>query len=164
MSLAPVWRSTLFGWYFFAGAFWSALAAMALTAVVMRRRLGEHNLFTNPDRHARLRQDGLRVLGVLDLSAVRAVYRHLVRRPSGRDFLHRPAGPSHAVVAAFGGVRDFDLGDSVCASDERAREADAAIARHRVAALGLVGFGSSATCWWFRRCPTMRSRLAGRNF
>src|SRR5208337_2609554 len=28
MSLAPVWRSTLFGWYFFAGAFWSALTAM----------------------------------------------------------------------------------------------------------------------------------------
>src|SRR5260221_581382 len=48
MSLAPVWRSTLFGWYFFAGAFWSALAAMALTAVVLRGRLGENNLFTNP--------------------------------------------------------------------------------------------------------------------
>ena len=48
MSLAPVWRSTLFGWYFFAGAFWSGLAAMALVATVLRGRLGEHNLFTNP--------------------------------------------------------------------------------------------------------------------
>ncbi len=48
MSLAPVWRSTLFGWYFFAGAFWSGLTAMALVATVMRRRLGENNLFTNP--------------------------------------------------------------------------------------------------------------------
>ena len=48
MSLAPVWRSTLFGWYFFAGAFWSGLTAMALTAVVLRSRLGAHNLFTNP--------------------------------------------------------------------------------------------------------------------
>jgi hypothetical protein len=48
MSLAPVWRSTLFGWFFFAGAFWSGLCAMALTAVVLRSRLGEHNLFTNP--------------------------------------------------------------------------------------------------------------------
>jgi len=48
MSLAPVWRSTLFGWFFFAGAFWSALATMALTAVVLRRRLGANNLFTNP--------------------------------------------------------------------------------------------------------------------
>jgi hypothetical protein len=48
MSLAPVWRSTLFGWYFFAGAFWSGLTAMALTAVVLRGRLGENNLFTNP--------------------------------------------------------------------------------------------------------------------
>jgi hypothetical protein len=48
MSLAPVWRSTLFGWYFFAGSFWSAVTAMALTAVVSRGRLGEHNLFANP--------------------------------------------------------------------------------------------------------------------
>jgi hypothetical protein len=48
MSLAPVWRSTLFGWYFFAGAFWSAVTAMALTAVVLRWRLGENNLFENP--------------------------------------------------------------------------------------------------------------------
>jgi len=48
MSLAPVWRSTLFGWYFFAGAFWSALCLLALTAAVLRGRLGEDNLFTNP--------------------------------------------------------------------------------------------------------------------
>jgi hypothetical protein len=48
MSLAPVWRSTLFGWYFFAGCFLSGLTAMALTAVVLRGRLGVNNLFTNP--------------------------------------------------------------------------------------------------------------------
>jgi hypothetical protein len=48
MSLAPVWRSTLFGWYFFAGAFWSGLCVMALVAAVLRGRLGERNLFTNP--------------------------------------------------------------------------------------------------------------------
>jgi hypothetical protein len=48
MSLAPVWRSTLFGWYFFAGAFWSGLCAIALTAVVLRGRLGDYNLFKNP--------------------------------------------------------------------------------------------------------------------
>jgi len=48
MSLAPVWRSTLFGWYFFAGAFWSGLTAMALVATAMRGRLGDRNLFTNP--------------------------------------------------------------------------------------------------------------------
>src|ERR1700730_13108871 len=40
MSLAPVWRSTLFGWFFFAGCFWSGLTAMALIAVVLRRRFG----------------------------------------------------------------------------------------------------------------------------
>jgi hypothetical protein len=48
MSLAPVWRSTLFGWYFFAGAFWSGLCAMALAATVLRGPLGEDNVFTNP--------------------------------------------------------------------------------------------------------------------
>ena len=47
MSLAPVWRSTLFGWFFFAGAFWSGLTAMALIAVMLRSRLGANNLFTN---------------------------------------------------------------------------------------------------------------------
>jgi hypothetical protein len=47
MSLAPVWRSTLFGWFFFAGCFLSAVTAMALVAANLRGRLGEHNLFTN---------------------------------------------------------------------------------------------------------------------
>ena len=46
MSLAPRWKSTLFGAFFFVGAFWSAIVAMALTAVVLRRRLGPGNLFT----------------------------------------------------------------------------------------------------------------------
>jgi hypothetical protein len=32
MSLSPVWYSTLFGAYFFAGAFWSALATLGLVA------------------------------------------------------------------------------------------------------------------------------------
>ena len=48
MSLAPVWRSTLFGWFFFAGCFWSGLTAMALIATALRNRLGANNLFTNP--------------------------------------------------------------------------------------------------------------------
>ena len=46
MSLAPLWKSTLFGAFFFAGAFWSGIVAMALTAVVLRGRLGPGNLFT----------------------------------------------------------------------------------------------------------------------
>jgi hypothetical protein len=33
MSLSPVWRSTLFGWFFFAGCFLSAVTAMALVAL-----------------------------------------------------------------------------------------------------------------------------------
>jgi hypothetical protein len=48
MSLAPAWHSTLFGWFFFAGCFWSALAAMALAATILRGRLGEHNASANP--------------------------------------------------------------------------------------------------------------------
>lgn len=40
MSLAPLWRSTLFGAYFFAGAFWSAIALMSLAAVLIARALG----------------------------------------------------------------------------------------------------------------------------
>ena len=34
MSLSPIWYSTLFGAYFFAGAYWSALAAMGLVAAL----------------------------------------------------------------------------------------------------------------------------------
>lgn len=37
MSLAPRWHSTLFGAYFFAGAYWSALVTMALVATVTGR-------------------------------------------------------------------------------------------------------------------------------
>jgi hypothetical protein len=46
MSLSPVWYSTLFGAYFFAGAYWSALAAMGLVAAwgVDRRRPVLHDL------------------------------------------------------------------------------------------------------------------------
>jgi hypothetical protein len=46
MSLAPQWKSTLFGAFFFVGAFWSGIVAMSLTAVVLRGRLGAGNLFT----------------------------------------------------------------------------------------------------------------------
>jgi hypothetical protein len=46
MSLAPEWKSTLFGAFFFAGAYWSGIVAMAFTAVLLRGRLGPGNLFT----------------------------------------------------------------------------------------------------------------------
>jgi hypothetical protein len=46
MSLSPLWHSTLFGWWFFAGAFWSAIVTMAFTAVCLRRVLGPGNIFT----------------------------------------------------------------------------------------------------------------------
>ncbi|HKV53910.1 MAG TPA: hypothetical protein VJN94_04640 [Candidatus Binataceae bacterium] len=41
MSLSPKWHSTLFGWWYFATDFWSAAVAMAFTAVLLRRRMGE---------------------------------------------------------------------------------------------------------------------------
>ncbi len=47
MSLSPIWHSTLFGAYFFESCFWSALATMALTAVMFRRALGPGNLFSD---------------------------------------------------------------------------------------------------------------------
>lgn len=43
MSLAPMWRSTLFGAFFFAGAWWSGLVAMALATVLLGRALGAGN-------------------------------------------------------------------------------------------------------------------------
>jgi hypothetical protein len=45
MSLSPIWRSTLFGAYFFESCFWSALVTMALTAIMFRRALGPGNRF-----------------------------------------------------------------------------------------------------------------------
>ena len=115
-------------------------------------------------RHARLWQDGLRVLGVLDLPGVRAVHRDLVRRSAGRNFLYRPAGASHAVVAAVGGVPRIDLADPIRSADECANQKIAADSRHRCRLWGSSEYGSSATCWWFRRCRSTRSRLGRRNF
>lgn len=48
MSLSPLWKSSLFGWYFFAGAWWSALTTMALLAVLLGRRLAPGNIFSRP--------------------------------------------------------------------------------------------------------------------
>jgi hypothetical protein len=44
MSLDPHWYSTLFGWYFFVGAFYAALAFLAVAAALLRKpwRLEEH--------------------------------------------------------------------------------------------------------------------------
>jgi len=40
MSLDPHWYSTLFGWYFFVGAFYTALAFLAVAGAVFRRTWG----------------------------------------------------------------------------------------------------------------------------
>jgi hypothetical protein len=47
MSLSPQWRSTLFGAWFFATAFWSGIAAMALTAIILQSVFGERVVFFN---------------------------------------------------------------------------------------------------------------------
>jgi hypothetical protein len=45
MSLDPAWYSTLFGWYFFVSAFYSALAVLAIAAAVFHRSWNlEHHL------------------------------------------------------------------------------------------------------------------------
>ncbi|MBF6568083.1 MAG: hypothetical protein IVW54_04310 [Candidatus Binataceae bacterium] len=47
MSLSPQWRSTLFGAWFFATCFWSGLAAMAFTAVILQAVFGPRVVFFN---------------------------------------------------------------------------------------------------------------------
>jgi hypothetical protein len=48
MSLAPKWHSTLFGWWFFATCFWSAIVAMSFSAVIFRKLLGPDTVVSNP--------------------------------------------------------------------------------------------------------------------
>lgn len=48
MSLSPLWHSTLFGWWYFATDFWSAIVAMSLVAVILRNLLGPNTAVSNP--------------------------------------------------------------------------------------------------------------------
>ncbi|MGH7986677.1 MAG: hypothetical protein ACREQX_10395 [Candidatus Binataceae bacterium] len=50
MGLSPVWRSTLFGWWYFGADFWSAIVAAALVAVVLRGRIGRPNVFQDGEK------------------------------------------------------------------------------------------------------------------
>ncbi len=47
MSLSPLWHSTLFGWWFFAGSFWSAIVTMAFSAAWLRGVLPAGNAFSH---------------------------------------------------------------------------------------------------------------------
>jgi hypothetical protein len=49
MSLSPRWHSTLFGWWFFATCFWSAIVAMSFAAVIFRELLGPQNSVFKPE-------------------------------------------------------------------------------------------------------------------
>lgn len=49
MSLSPLWHSTLFGWWYFATDFWSAIVAMSLTAVILRELLGPNTSVSHPE-------------------------------------------------------------------------------------------------------------------
>ncbi len=80
MSLSPLWHSTLFGWWWFAMCFWSAIAFSALVATVFHSQLGDDNAFRGIQCPARLRQAGLCVFDLLDLSRFRAVSGDLVWR------------------------------------------------------------------------------------
>ncbi len=51
MSLAPTWFSTLFGAYFFMGAFLSGLAATAIATVLLTRRYGLDDVVTKSQYH-----------------------------------------------------------------------------------------------------------------
>jgi hypothetical protein len=45
-SLSPQWHSTLFGWWYFATVFWSAICAMSFTAARLSGLLPSINIFT----------------------------------------------------------------------------------------------------------------------
>ncbi|HLW71128.1 MAG TPA: hypothetical protein VKS22_10970 [Candidatus Binataceae bacterium] len=47
MSLAPLWHSTLFGWWWFEMCFWSAICGSAFVATYFRRRLGPETAFSD---------------------------------------------------------------------------------------------------------------------
>ncbi|MFQ5458614.1 MAG: hypothetical protein ACE5FC_09230 [Myxococcota bacterium] len=51
MSLEPTWFSTLFGAYFFMGAFLSGLATIAIATVALRRRYGLEDVITKSQFH-----------------------------------------------------------------------------------------------------------------
>ncbi|MEK7408573.1 MAG: hypothetical protein AAB225_26170 [Acidobacteriota bacterium] len=51
MSLDPHWYSTLFGWYFFVGAFYSMLAFLAVAAAVLRKPWGLERHLTAGQSH-----------------------------------------------------------------------------------------------------------------
>ena len=125
MSLAPRWHSTLFGAYFFTGAYWSAVVTMALVAVATGRGVSgeiEHRF-----------RDALHDIGKLFFAcSVFWVYLlfsqyivDLVRRHSRRDFL-RGAARSASTLGRIGLVRpDPDLGYSVLRADGQAAQAHA---------------------------------------
>jgi hypothetical protein len=49
MSLSPKWHSTLFGWWYFATDFWSAIVAIAFTTVIFRGLLGPETSVSDPE-------------------------------------------------------------------------------------------------------------------
>ena len=51
MSLAPYWYSTIFGWYFFMGAFLTGLTATGLMMVFWRQKLGLHAIIRREQFH-----------------------------------------------------------------------------------------------------------------
>jgi Ni/Fe-hydrogenase subunit HybB-like protein len=51
MSLSPQWYSTLFGMYFFTGAFYGALAVLIFLSVIAVKRLGMGNFIRKPQFH-----------------------------------------------------------------------------------------------------------------
>ena len=81
-SLSPQWHSTLFGWWYFATVFWSAICAMSFTAMQMRAALPVSNVF---DR-GKVRHDLGKMIFAFSVFwmylTFRAVHSHLVRRHS----------------------------------------------------------------------------------
>jgi len=104
MSLgAGCGRSTLFGWYFFAGAFWSDYCAMSLVASVLRGRLVQHtfSLSVYPPTYA---ADVFRVPRSSWVYLLFAQYFVICRRLAGRRLSSLSSGCITCLDAAIDGV------------------------------------------------------------
>jgi hypothetical protein len=88
MSLEPLWFSTMFGVYCFAGLWQAGLATLAITVVLLRRQgalAGIVNKATTTTRQY------LFAFSVFDVHRVLAVHAHLVREPPEEIGVH----PAH---------------------------------------------------------------------
>jgi len=85
MSLSPLWHSTLFGWWFFAGTFWKRRCYNGVHGGLPAERAGQGQCLYRGPRAARFGKMVFAFSNLLVLYALRSIYRDLVRRHSDGD-------------------------------------------------------------------------------